>query len=159
MISRIMGRKKKSENNSGGLSSEEQIESYLAQNKDEHYNYEEEYDYIVSSGSLLLDIEMGGGISPGITRMSGASGAGKTSCALSFAKSFQDNIKDSKVVYFRSEGRLSKEMLKRSGVSQDDTKWFCYDSNIFESVIRLMRILVFNNDKNWYELGIFINFI
>ena len=59
---------------------ESQIQSYLERNKDDHYNFEEETNYKVSSGSLLLDIEMNGGVRPGIVRMSGASGAGKTSC-------------------------------------------------------------------------------
>jgi len=142
-----MPRKKKIDSASGALTSEEQIASYLTQNKEDHYNFEEDHDYIVSSGSLLLDIEMGGGVRPGIIRMSGASGAGKTSCSLSFAKNFQDTVKDSKVVYIRSEGRLSKEILKRSGLDLSDKKWFCYDCNIFESVIRLIKLLVFQNEE------------
>ena len=39
-----------------------QIEAYLNQNKNDHYNFETEHVYTVSSGSLLLDIEMNGGI-------------------------------------------------------------------------------------------------
>ena len=35
-----------------------QIEAYLNQNKNDHYNFETEHVYTVSSGSLLLDIEM-----------------------------------------------------------------------------------------------------
>jgi len=143
-----MPRKKKVNDAESGLSSEDQIQSYLDQNKEDHYNYEDDHDYLVSSGSLILDLEMGGGIRPGIVRLSGASGAGKTSCALSFAKNFQDNVDKSKVVYIRSEGRLSKEILDRSGVHQDDKKWFCYDSNIFESAIGLIRNLVFRNDED-----------
>ena len=68
------------------LTPEEQIEAYLENNKGDHYNFEEERSYAVSSGSLLLDIEMGGGIGPGIIRASGITEGGKTSCALSFAK-------------------------------------------------------------------------
>ena len=52
------------------LTPEEQIEAYLENNKGDHYNFEEERSYAVSSGSLLLDIEMGGGIGPGIIRAS-----------------------------------------------------------------------------------------
>ena len=87
----------------------QQIESYLKQNAGDHYNYEEERDYSVSSGSLTLDIEMGGGIKPGIVRASGVAEGGKTSCALSFAKNFQ-KIDNSMVVYIKSEGRLSKDI-------------------------------------------------
>ena len=72
-----------------GLSPVEQIQSYLKENKGDHYNFENTPDYTVSSGSLLLDIEMGGGIRPSIIRASGVSEGGKTSCALSFARNFQ----------------------------------------------------------------------
>ena len=34
----------------------EQIQSYLNENKGDHYNFEETPEYTVSSGSLLLDI-------------------------------------------------------------------------------------------------------
>ena len=69
-----------------------QIQAYLNDHKNDHYNFEEEHTYTVSSGSLLLDIEMGGGIRPGIVRATGVSEGGKTSCALSFARSFQKRI-------------------------------------------------------------------
>lgn len=48
-----------------------QLEEYLKKNSDYHYAGEEEVDYVVSSGSLIMDIEMGGGIRPGIVRSSG----------------------------------------------------------------------------------------
>ena len=66
-----------------------QIQAYLNDHKDDHYNFEEEHTYSVSSGSLLLDIEMGGGIRPGIVRATGVSEGGKTSCALAFARNHQ----------------------------------------------------------------------
>jgi len=127
---------------------ESQIQSYLERNKDDHYNFEEETHYKVSSGSLLLDIEMNGGIRPGIVRMSGASGAGKTSCILSFARCFQESVKGSKVVYVKSEGRLGKEMKERSGLDFSKEKWFEYKCNVYESVIGLFRELVMYNDDN-----------
>ena len=55
-------RKRKEDKASDSSSPLQQIESYLKQNAGDHYNYEEERDYSVSSGSLTLDIEMGGGI-------------------------------------------------------------------------------------------------
>ena len=66
-----------------------QVQNYLKQNKDYHYNFESEHDYTVSSGSLLLDVEMGGGIKPGVIRSTGVTEGGKTSCGLSFARNFQ----------------------------------------------------------------------
>ena len=128
-----------------GLSPLDQIQSYLKDHKDEHFNFEKEPEYVVSSGSLLLDIEMSGGIRPSIIRASGVSEGGKTSCALSFAKNFQDSVENSMVVYIKSEGRLSPEMLGRSGLNVSPEKLFIYKSNIFESVLQLMRELIMNN--------------
>ena len=124
---------------------QDQIRSYLDAHKDEHFNFEQEPHYVVSSGSLLLDTEMSGGIRPGILRASGVSEGGKTSCALSFARNFQDTVENGMVVYIKSEGRLSLEMVERSGVNTSEDKWFVYKSNIFESVLQLMRELIMNN--------------
>ena len=65
------------------------LQSFLAENKDHHYAYESGIDYIASSGSLTLDMQMAGGIHPGIVRSSGVTEGGKTSNALCFARSFQ----------------------------------------------------------------------
>ena len=128
-----------------GLSPVEQIQSYLKENKEDHYNFEETPEYTVSSGSLLLDIEMGGGIRPSIIRASGVAEGGKTSCALSFARNFQSSLDNSMAIYIKSEGRLSLDMIARSGVDTSPDKWFVYKSNIFESVLQLMRDLITNN--------------
>ena len=66
-------RKKKKETTEG-YTAVNQIQDYLKQNQSDHYNFEEERDYTVSSGSLKLDIEMGGGIKPGVIRASGVNG-------------------------------------------------------------------------------------
>tara|TARA_Y100000593_G_scaffold2669_1_gene5404 strand:+ start:10057 stop:10437 length:381 start_codon:yes stop_codon:yes gene_type:complete len=113
-----MPRKKKTEP-SEGISPVSQIQSYLEQNKGDHYNFEEERNYVVSSGSLLLDIEMGGGIGPGIIRSSGITEGGKTSCALAFARNFQKMDK-AMAVYIKSEGRLTQEMIDRAGIDEDE---------------------------------------
>ena len=126
----------------------EQIQSYLKDNKEDHYNFEETPEYTVSSGSLLLDIEMSGGIRPSIIRASGVAEGGKTSCALAFARNFQTTLEDSMVIYIKSEGRLSADMVARSGINTSDKKWFVYKSNIFESVLQLMRDLITNNPTN-----------
>tara|TARA_R100000808_G_C2135999_1_gene144333 strand:+ start:522 stop:1613 length:1092 start_codon:yes stop_codon:yes gene_type:complete len=138
-------RKKKSNLNSG--SPVDQILAYLEQNKGDHYNFEEERSYVVSSGSLLMDIEMGGGIGPGVIRASGITEGGKTSCALAFARNFQ-KMDNSMVVYVKSEGRLSDEMIERAGLDTDESKWFVYKSNVYESVINLMRQLVKDNSTD-----------
>ena len=100
------------------LSPVQQIQSYLKDNKEDHYNFEEERVYNVSSGSLLLDIEMGGGIKPGVVRASGVTEGGKTSCGLAFARSFQ-KMENSMVIYVKAEGRLSEDMIERMGVNTE----------------------------------------
>ncbi len=121
-----------------------QIKEYLKQHKGDHYNFEEEKHYVVSSGSLLLDIEMGGGIRPGIIRASGVAEGGKTSCALSFGRNFQ-NLENSMVIYIKSEGRLSNEIVSRSGINTDETKWFVFKCNVYETVIDFIRQMVKDN--------------
>ena len=125
----------------------DQIEAYLQANKEYHYNYEEQREYSVSSGSLKLDIEMGGGIKPGVIRATGVTEGGKTSCALSFARNFQ-KIENSQVIYIKAEGRLSDDMIKRSGIDEDRDKWRIIKSHVFETVIDLIRQLVHHNDKD-----------
>ncbi len=140
-----MARKKA--NDGPAISPQQQIQAYLEQNKGDHYNFEEERTYSVSSGSLLLDIEMGGGIKPGIIRASGVSEGGKTSCALAFARNFQ-KMDNAMVIYIKSEGRLSADMIERSGVDTDESKWFIYKCNVYESVIDFMRQMVKDNPSD-----------
>ena len=134
-------RKKESEETSSPV---DQIRSYLEEHRAEHYNFEKERSYIVSSGSLLLDIEMGGGIGPGITRASGVSEGGKTSCALAFARNFQ-KMDNSMVIYIKSEGRLSNDMIERSGLDTHEEKWFVFKCNVYETVIDFIRQMVKDN--------------
>lgn len=140
--------RKKKTSGAAGRSPMEVFEQYLEQNKSDHYGFEEKRSYVVSSGSLKLDIEMGGGIGPGIIRASGVTEGGKTSCALSFARNFQKMDKAA-VVYIKAEGRLSDEMLERSGINRDPSLFRVYASNVFESVIGLMRTLIRDNDDGW----------
>ena len=122
-----------------------QIKQYLKDHKHEHYNFETEANYTVSSGSLLLDIAMAGGLRPSIIRASGISEGGKTSCSLAFAKNFQSSVDNSMVIYVKSEGRLSQDMIDRSGVDTSEDKWFVFKSNIFETVIGFITNLIKDN--------------
>lgn len=138
-----MGRPPKSNS-----SENSQLEEYLKKNSDYHYAGEEEIDYVVSSGSLIMDIEMGGGIRPGIIRSSGVTEGGKTSNALAFAKNFQEtHPNDGQVIYIKSEGRLSKDLIERSGVSTDDSRFKIIPTNDYEFVIDLMRNLIRDNQE------------
>lgn len=136
------------------LSSKDVLSSFLKNNKDDHYNFEEDNDYKVSSGSLQLDIQLGGGFCPGLHRFCGINEGGKTSAALEVMKNFLRTIPNAKGFYIKAEGRLSNEMKERSGVkfTTDAGNWDCgtcfvFESNIYETVVDAMRNLVANNDE------------
>ena len=145
----------KEETESGKIiTSQDQLKSFLKNNKDSHYNFEPSIDYKVSSGSLLLDYYLNGGIGTGLHRFCGINEGGKTSCALQFMKNFLDQPKKRKGFYIKAEGRLSKEMIARSGVKFvfNDEEWvegtcFVFESNIHETVFDSMRELVGKNDE------------
>ena len=139
-----MPKTKKIENSSSSL---QQIQNYLEQNKGDHYNFEEDRVYTVSSGSLLMDIEMGGGIKPGVVRASGVTEGGKTSCGLAFARSFQ-KMDNSMAIYIKAEGRLSVDMIERMGIDTDENKWFVFKCNVYETVIDFMRQMVKDNPSD-----------
>lgn len=128
------------------------LREILNSNKDHHYAFEQGHDYVVSSGSLTLDIQMGGGIHPGIIRSSGVTEGGKTSSTLSFARNFQKLHPDKgMVIYIKSEGRLSDSMIERSGVDTDSEKWQVVPTNDYEFVIDMMRRLITDNSEgNFY---------
>ena len=114
-----------------------------------HYNDHKEEDYKISTGSLNFDLALGGGLPAGAHRFTGVNEGGKTSCALSIAKNFQDHFgKDGMVVYIKSEGRLPPELLKRSGINTSKDKFFRFDCNVFEKVFELIRMLVRENEEN-----------
>lgn len=130
------------------------LSSFLKQNSSDHYNFEEAVDYKVSSGSLQLDLHLGGGLGPGLHRFVGMNEGGKTSSALSFMKNFLDNVPKAKGFYIKAEGRLSKEMQERSGIKFvfNAEEWeqgtcFVFESNIYETVVDVMRQLVAKNDE------------
>ncbi len=78
------------------------LKSFLKNNKEYHYNFEEEIDYKVSSGSLRMDFELGGGFGPGLHRFVGMNEGGKTSESLEVMKNFLNTQE-------KSKGFLSKQ--------------------------------------------------
>lgn len=128
------------------------LDEILKGNKDHHYAFETVKDYCVSSGSLTFDIELGGGIHPGVFRSSGISSGGKSSLALAFARNFQIlHPEKGVVIYFKAEGRLSETMIARSGVSTNPDQWQVIPTNDYEFVIDTMRRLVKDNPNgNFY---------
>ena len=136
------------------VSSKDVLSSYLKDNKEDHYNYEEDILYKASSGSLGLDIQLDGGFGPGLHRFCGINEGGKTSAALEVMRNFLLDVPNSKGFYIKAEGRLSEEMKSRSGVpfTTNPENWevgtcFVFESNIYETVVDAMRNLVAKNDE------------
>jgi RecA/RadA recombinase len=151
-----MGRKSKEEVvQSTGPSASDRLLSFLKDNKEDHYNFEDEIYYKVSTGSLNLDIATSGGLCPGLHRFIGMNEGGKTSEALEVAKNFLKTVDCSRALLFKAEGRLSKEIKDRSGIKfvTDPKEWvdgtcFVFECNIFETVSELMKDLIQSNDED-----------
>lgn len=147
-----MGRPPKNQDSETVSSKLSALDKYLKENSEYHFAFDNPIEYVVSSGSLVLDMEMGGGIRPGVVRSTGITEGGKTSNALAFAKNFQKVHPDKGVVvYIKAEGRLSKEIIARSGVDTDPKRWKVVPTNVFEFVIDMIRrVMKENVDDNRY---------
>tara|TARA_R110000772_G_scaffold249530_1_gene363769 strand:- start:12041 stop:13135 length:1095 start_codon:yes stop_codon:yes gene_type:complete len=108
-----------------------------------HFNFEPEIEYKVSTGSLKLDLALGGGISNGIIRFTGNSEAGKTEASLEIARNFQIKFGDEAfVLYIKAEGRLPQDKKDRSGIDQDPNKFFVFRSNLYEPSFDLIERII-----------------
>lgn len=125
--------------------------SLLKNNKDDHLNFEDSVKYKFSTGSVYLDLKTGGGLGPGIIRYCGPSESGKTSAAVESMRKFLDKFKNDNgyAVYFKSEGRLSEDVVNRSGVKFVDKaeEWeagtcFVMESNVIEFVFDSIKTLI-----------------
>ncbi|MEY4371027.1 MAG: recombinase RecA [Pseudomonadota bacterium] len=132
------------------------LSSHLKDNKDSHYNFEDEQIFNVSTGSLLLDSELGGSLEvPAIVRFTGVSGGGKTSAALLIMNNFLKTIPNAKGLLIKAEGRLNSNVKRISGVDfvdkpedWDNGKCFVLRSNVYENIATLILELIQNNPEN-----------
>jgi RecA/RadA recombinase len=140
------------------ISPAEQLNSLLDASPDDHYNNKQEElinGYKISTGSLKLDIELGGGLDCGAHRFIGVREGGKTSAALEVARNFQLTLKNRAfIVYFKAEGRLSEDILARSKIDTNPEVFRVVKSNIYEFVIDTMRSLCKNNPNKYKYLFI-----
>lgn len=127
---------------------ESKLAAIFNANKNDHYNFEEEVYYQVSSGSLNLDLEIEG-LNPGCHRFLGIDSGGKTSASLNFLNNFLKDPKDRRGVYFKAEGRLSPQVRLRSGVNFvfNTQEWLdgtclVVESNVFEFCFQIVRELI-----------------
>jgi RecA/RadA recombinase len=146
-----------------GQSPANQLDTFLKAHDQEHYNFEKEVNYRVSSGSLNLDMEIGG-FGPGVHRLVGPPSAGKTSEFLEIMRNFFMTVPNSYGVYIKTEGRLSEEMIKRSGLTfvTEAAQWkpgtvFVFKCNVYETIIGFIRTLISaknNTTQARYMIGV-----
>lgn len=149
-----MAKAAKPDSDENVISPQQQAASFLKSNKDDHYNFEDSIDYTVRSSSLSLTAAMAGGCHPSANRAIGVSAGGKTSCTLDFMFNFlkMNGGKGVRGIYVKSEGRLSPQVMARSGISftNDAEQWrdgmcFVLESNVFEAVFGFIGELIRNN--------------
>ncbi len=150
-----MARTKSKTSNSTPLTMNDKLSNFLKTNQEHHYNFEEDIDYKVSYGSLVVDFELQGGIGPGLHRFTGMNEGGKTSAALELMRNFLNTVPNSRGFYIKAEGRLSQNMKDRSGVefTNKPEEWqngncFVFECNIYETVVEAMRNLVNDNSED-----------
>jgi RecA/RadA recombinase len=132
----------------------DQALSHLNAHKEDHFNFEDTITDRTRASSLLLSAAMDGGLEPGAHRAVGVTTGGKTSCTLDFMYHFL-KVNQGKLrrgVYVKSEGRLSPEVIARSGVvfTTDPKEWkdgtcLLLESNVFEFVFSFFGDLIRNN--------------
>lgn len=148
-----MAAKKKEEKESKTLGSSEFAEQFFKGNKEHLYNLEEESEeYLVSTGSMILDNKIGGGLGSGMHRFVGVTEGGKSSAALEVMRNMLKEIPNAKGLYIKAEGRLSQNIQFRSGIvfTKNAVEWevgkcLILESNIFDTVFDFIRGLLKNN--------------
>lgn len=131
----------------------EYTKQFFKSNKEYHYNLEAApEDYVVSSGSMILDSFLGGGFSCGVHRFVGANEGGKTNEALHVMFNMLNTVSNSKGLFIKAEGRLSKDVQERSGLRFvfDPEQWetgtcLVFECNVFDVVFDFLRGLLRNN--------------
>jgi len=127
---------------------------FMKSNKEHHLNFEESIaeDDFISSGSMIMDSEIGGGFLAGLLRFCGGNECGKTSEALQVMYEMLNTQENSRGLFIQAEGRLGKKMKARSGVKfvYDIAEWvdgtcFVLQSNIYDFVFDFIRGIMSNN--------------
>lgn len=127
------------------------LAKYLKANEEDHFDFTIPVDYTIPTGSLGLDTEIGG-FKPGCHRVSGGPNLGKTPFVLNVMDNFLDTVPNSRVVWCKSEGRLSDENIKRvrHKIVYNASEWtvgtiYVFRCNIYETWIGMMRELITKN--------------
>lgn len=136
------------------LSYHEQLHKELDADKEKdghHYGYATGNDAIkfpekISTGSLAFDIILDGGYRCGWSRFSGKPQMGKTAQGLVWGANWQKKFpKDGMVVIFNAEGRVTTDLIIRSGIDVSPERFLRLDSNIGDYVVCKMQKWITHN--------------
>lgn len=152
------------EGEDNGNSSNNLLATLLSDNKDSHFNDVVPLNKVISTGSLNLDTYIkvrSGGV---IRLVAKTPESGKTSEAFVLADNYMKEMPRSKTLYVKSEARLSKEMMDRTGmkfVSNADERdygtVFVLSCNLFEVVANFILQLSKQMHENKEHLSIIID--
>lgn len=113
----------------------------------------------ITTGSLIFDIFLGGGYSPGISRFMGEPEHGKTLQSLTWAKFWLNHYGDKgKVYYFDTEGRLTYRKLKLAGIpniKNVEERFIIVRNNVFDDIADFIRDKIKSNDKDEHYFFVF----
>jgi len=101
----------------------------------------------VPTGSVIFDIYLDGGFRCGVSRFIGEAEHGKTANALQWAKNWLETIDNSFVLYINSEGRLTKELISKSGINTSEDRFCVWTHNVYEDIAEAISELIYNNDS------------
>lgn len=145
------------ENTEVGSASQSVLSSMLKKDKNDHHNFVEKSKvYKLSTGSLIFDSQIGGGINTGgLLRCVGFTEGGKTSFSLQLMREKLKVVPKSKGLWVDAEGRANEEICARAGMKFVWTpeEWvdgtcFVLQTNVYDFVINLLRELVVQNPES-----------
>jgi hypothetical protein len=100
----------------------------------------------ITTGSLIFDQILEGGYRCGWSRFSSPEECGKTSQGLVWGKNWQKHFPENgMVIYFNAEGRITKDLLDRSGIDTSKNKFRIIDSNNGDFIFDLTEKLILDN--------------
>jgi hypothetical protein len=137
------------------LSPQDIMAGYLKEKPEYHFNFLKPVIYQVSTGSLMWDIYIDGGLYPGVHRLIGPPESGKSSAALEIMRNFFFVRAQGRGLYVKSEGRLPIQLQERCGLKfvWKAEEWlpgtiFVLESNVYEYIINLITRLIRNPSRD-----------
>lgn len=105
---------------------------------------------IITTGSFFFDLVLGGGFrGSSWSRFYAPPECGKTSQGLCWGKNWQDHYGDKgMVIVFNAEGRVTPDLIARSGIDTSKERFRIIDSNKSDFIYTVIDRLVSNNDES-----------